>query len=260
MDAFFTSPPDVLLPGAAHLAVALGVASAVAWLRPGSMLRRWRWPLLALLTWTWIGSAPMAANWALTRLEGPLPMIGAAPPPADPASLVVVLASGDVSTRGGERRARPDLAGWERLREGVALWRRTGGQLVIVGGERVGEGGAASIAEAMASLAGEWGVPAHAVRAVSGSTRTREDLQNVAPLVRAHAGPVWLVTSAAHMPRAAGVATALGLAVRPFPCDYRQVPRLTAGAWWPNAGGPALWSEVLYEWIGWGWYRLRGWA
>jgi uncharacterized SAM-binding protein YcdF (DUF218 family) len=258
MRTLFTSSVELLLPGATYLVLGLSAAAVLAWAGRSRWPARWRWGLLALCAWAWVLSTPALANLWLRHLEGPPPTAAQhdADVPRDARTLIVVLASGDVSGRGGTVQARLDLPGWERLLEGVALWRRSGGTLVLVGGA----GDEDSIAAVMARRARELGVPESALQVHSGSTRTHEDLMLVAPAVRDHAGPVWLVTSAMHMPRAAGVAARLGLAVQPRRCDYQQVDRLDWGAWLPNAGGPARFAAVLHEAAGLLYYRVRGWA
>lgn len=251
---FFSSWIDALLPGTVHLLVLLLIAVVMALRRPPRS-KGVRIALGALLAWTWIFSTPGIANHWLKHLEGE--PHAQASPVRDGRTLIVVLASGEVSNRGGPLAARLDPPGMARLAAGVALWRHTGGRLAVVGGK--GTPGL-SLAHTMSMQAQNWGVPEEAIDKYEGSTRTYEDLQLLAPVARAHEGPAWLVTSAMHMPRAMAVAANLGLRLQPYPCDYRQFTRLNWVAWLPNAGAPALFAEVLHEEVGLLYYRLRRWA
>lgn len=260
MQAFFTSWTDALLPVSTYLVLGLCVASVAVWRRRDRWEPLARWLLTGLAAWAWIFSTPAVANLGLRALEGPLPL-EIAPASADEGPpLIMVMASGEVSTRGGSLRARLDDAGWERLLEGVSLWRRVGGTLLFAGDVDGHEGTGASLGQVMARHAIQLGVPASAVRVRSGATRTHDELRAAAPVIQAHAGPVWLVTSAMHMPRALGVANRLGLRVQPHRCDYRQLAEPAWGAWLPNARGALNFADVLHEIIGLAYYNARGWA
>lgn len=259
---FFGSNADALLPVSVYLVALLAALCLMAFVRRGTSTRR-RLLLLAACVWAWTLSVPALGNLWIRHMEGPVQAV--APHPARPGpALILVLASGEISNRGGPLAARLDGNGYARLAAAVSLWRQTGGRLMMAGGLDTpgpdGQPSGSSVAHVMARHAKEWGVPDDAVVVVSGSTRTYEDLVNAAPAVRAHAGPVWLVTSALHMPRALAVTDRLGLQVLPYRCDYRQFSRMNWVAWLPNAGGPAMFASALHEAVGLWYYRARGWA
>lgn len=260
MQALFTSWTDALLPVSTYLVLLLCGGCMVAWRRRDRWGPGVRWLLTGLAAWAWIFTTPAVANLGVRALEGPVPA-RAAPVLADKGSaLIMVMGSGDVSTRGGVLRARLDEAGWERLLEGVALWRRVGGTLLFAG-DVDGDGSpGASLGGVMAHHAAQLGVPSSAIRVRQGASRTHEELRVAAPEIRAHAGPVWLVTSALHMPRTLRVAQRLGLRVQPHRCDYRQLVEPAWGAWLPNARGALVFADVLHEVIGLAYYSARGWA
>jgi uncharacterized SAM-binding protein YcdF (DUF218 family) len=52
----------------------------------------------------------------------------------------------------------------------------------------------------------------------------------------------------------------MGLAVLPYPCDYHAERRLHWRMWLPSNDAYGAFEEVLHEWVGLIWYRLRGWA
>lgn len=251
---------DLLLPLPLYLLAMLGWLSARGfWRRPlGPGLRRLRYPLLAITAWVWVVTMPMTGHWLFQRLEGPLERPADRAVARDERSRIVVLGSGLMYDGDGTLHARLDIHGWERTVEAIALWKRTGGTLVFCGGpdETRGE----SLAGVMRRVALDMGVPDAAIRVSGRSLNTREDLLQARPLLEGGDGPLWLVTSALHMPRALGVASRLGLPVQPFPVDYRQIHGLTWHAWLPNNGTPPRVAAALHELVGRAVYRLRGWS
>jgi len=252
---FFNAPIELPLPGVFHLVAGLVLLALYAWRTSAPALRRWRPWLAALALWAWVFSTPALGNLLVRQLEGPPD----APRPVverHDGSLVIVLGSGQMWAPNGTRLVRLDEHGWERLHAGVALWRQTGGAVLFTGGPPGDDTG--SIAALMGGIARELGVPAEAIRHSPRSRNTYEDLAQVQDEIRRHPGPVWLVTSALHMPRALAVARRLQLDVRPWPVDYRQIADPTWRAWLPHNGGPERFAAALHEIAGLWLYRLRG--
>lgn len=247
-------PVDLLLPGAFYMALALAALAVVALVaRPAWAGPRTRAVLVAASAWSWIFSAPGFANLAISDLEGPVTGMPAGVE-RDERAMVVVLASGNLYAHRGIPLPRLDASGWERLRAGIALWRRTGGTLLLTGGPVAGN----SLAERMREVALEAGIPPEAIAITPGSTNTYEDLFLSRDRIAPHSGRAWLVTSALHQPRALSVARRLGLELKPYRCDFRQLAMPTWRAWFPDDGGPALWAAVLHEWVGRVYYRMLG--
>ncbi len=243
---------DLLLPLPLYLLLLLGVLAWIAWRAgPGAGAHRLRWVWTGGVLWAWLLSAPITSNELIRLIEGDGPPSAAVAMPRDERSLIVVLASGDL-------RPRLDAPGWERLAGAALLWHQTGGGLLFVGGP--GKGDHDSLGGLMARTSRSLGMPADALRFVGGGRTTYEDLVQATPLVRAHNGPVWLVTSALHMPRAQATARRLGWNARPHPVDYQQLDLALLPSCLPSNGGPARLAEALHEVIGRGVYRLRGWS
>lgn len=243
---------DFLLPLPLYLVLVLVFVAITAWRRPARHpLNRMRWLCVGLVLWAWMLSAPSASNELIRAMEGP-PAAATDALARNDQNLIVVLAS-------GELRPRLDQPGWERLHGGIGLWQQAGGQLLMAGGP--GQTNGTSLGALMAQAARDFGVPARTVAYVGGGSNTFEDLQSATALVKQHQGPVWLVTSALHMPRALAVTRRLGWpAVRPHRVDYQAVPPLGAAGWLPSNGGPARMAEVLHEIVGRMFYRLKGWS
>lgn len=252
-------PVAWLMPGPAPLALLLAALCVAAWRRPPGPRPALLRAALGLATaWCWILATPAVGNLLVRDLEGDRPASQDAPPRAGSDTLIVVLASGRLFTGSGEPRPEFDADGWDRFHAALGLWRRTGGTLLFTGGP--GHGPADSFGHLMERLAIDAGVPSSAIRVTTGSRTTFEDLREASAVIRAHAGPSVLVTSAMHMPRALAVARALGLRMTPHRCAYRQIVTPTWKAWLPNNGTPDLWRDALHEVLGLRYYRLRGWA
>ncbi|MEO8296919.1 MAG: YdcF family protein [Burkholderiales bacterium] len=243
---------DFLLPLPLYLVLVLMLITAMAWRRPARhRLHRARWLCVGLVAWAWVLSAPSASNELIRAMEG-APAAATETPARDQQTLIVVLAS-------GELRPRLDQSGWERLHGGIRLWQQTDGQLLMAGGPGLSE--RTSLGAQMVQAARDFGMPARALAYVGGGANTVEDLQSATALVKQHQGPVWLVTSALHMPRALAVTRRLDWpAVRPHRVDYQAVPPLGAAGWLPSNGGPTRMADVLHEIVGRMFYRLKGWS
>lgn len=75
------------------------------------------------------------------------------------------------------------------------------------------------------------------------------------------AAGLWiLVTSARHMPRAAGAFREAGWRILPYPVDYTTPDRTGWIDVRNAAAGMTSLNRGLREWIGLVWYRLRGWS
>jgi uncharacterized SAM-binding protein YcdF (DUF218 family) len=259
---FFAGVADALAPNAAHAALALGLACALAWRRAApAWLRRGRYLLALVTAWAWVVSSPQLVNRALIATEGVRDDATACRVAAGPMPpLFVVLGSGELWNPDGTPRARLDFEGWKRVRHAVAMWRTHGGTLLLAGGP--GAGAEGSLAGTMAAFAAELGVPTQAIRLAGGSQDTREDIAAAAAAVRAHGGPVLLVTSALHMPRARAVAARQGLDLAPCISDWLQIPGLAVNAptVLPHSASTGRSYALLREWLATIAYRLRGWT
>jgi uncharacterized SAM-binding protein YcdF (DUF218 family) len=119
-----------------------------------------------------------------------------------------------------------------------------------------------SEAAAMRDFLVELGVPATAVVLEERSRNTRENALYTAEVLQAQGiGPVLLVTSALHMPRALATFQAAGVDAIPAATDFEviQRPRVLLD-WLPDAEALAASTRALKEYLGLWVYRHRGWA
>lgn len=118
-------------------------------------------------------------------------------------------------------------------------------------------------ADEMRNLLEEWGVPDSAIVVEDRSINTHENAMFTRELLEPSGiGHIILVTSAAHMPRAAATFRKVGFDMIPVPADFltgweRQI---SVFDWFPGTGALRDSSKAMHEWLGFWVYRFRGWA
>ena len=247
----FSNPVDILLPTPVHLLLLL-LALTVAAFRCRVRLRRWRWLLLLATAWTWTVLTPAVAFWLAGMLEDDF----RAAVPGE-ARFVVVLASGNSYESSLRGEYQLDQAGLRRTLAGIAAWRRQDDAALVFSGASWREE-PQPVSVRMGALAAALGVPRARLIVETESVNTYENLRNIGRLLP-RGEPFLLVTSALHMPRAMAVARSLGLEAHPVPCDFRARRDFGWRAWLPNSRALPLMAWTLHEWLGRGYYRLRGW-
>jgi uncharacterized SAM-binding protein YcdF (DUF218 family)/lysophospholipase L1-like esterase len=198
----------------------------------------------------WTGVAGGVALVLLARLainESTIPDRLLAPMLLDDSSAqadaIVVLGAGVIG------HCVPNLNGMRRVLLGAKLFRDGRAPLLVVtGGSR---GKHCPVAEAMAQLALDSGVPADKLMLERQSLSTHENGERTAPLLRErNVSRILLVTDRLHMRRAAGVFRHLGFAV-----DPSAVP-LYEG----HVDNVSILSMGIREAAALAYYRLRGWT
>jgi uncharacterized SAM-binding protein YcdF (DUF218 family) len=253
---FFTVP--------VYLLVLFGFGAVLAWRQgPQTPLHRWRFVLAILAALSLLLGIPIMPNAFVNHVERTHPV------PTE-AQLATWIAQGTpeivVLSGGWFRRVESGYEvemgsnSWERTWAAVGLWRRTGGTLIFTGAPL--PDGSDSVAQHMATVALQLGVPASSLRVETHSRNTFENLVFTARQfkLRRTPRPIILLTSALHLPRAAAIARHMGLVVLPYPCDYHAERRLHWRMWLPSNDAYGAFEEVLHEWVGLIWYRMRGWA
>ena len=153
--------------------------------------------------------------------------------------------------------------GIDRLLHGLRLYRAgkapvlvfSGGALTLLTGSTLSE------AEQLLQLAVECGVDSAAVILEDRSRNTHENALYVQRILSERGMQrVLLVTSASHMRRAVAAFQAQGVEVIPAPTDVRVTDRGFSPLWLvPTANGLEKSSIAIKEYMGWWFYRLRGW-
>jgi len=111
-------------------------------------------------------------------------------------------------------------------------------------------------------LLAEWDIPPAAIQIESGSINTRENAtRSYQALAPRGIRRILLVTSAMHMPRAAGAFRKAGFEVTAVPADFRSGwgESTTLEKLQPSANNLVNCDAALHEWLGIVIYRLRGW-
>lgn len=147
-----------------------------------------------------------------------------------------------------------NLASLRRLFGAVQLHRRQpDSPLVLVGGGKYRP----SEAQLMTALAQEMGVDEVIVRNETESADTWENAMHVGAMQPPLAQPVWLVTSALHMPRARIAFEAAGIKTCAWPVDYRARALRGPADFLPSSSAIALSEAALHEMFGMLYYRWR---
>ena len=198
--------------------------------------------------WLLLCATPAFTQGLQRWLEG---QYDARPAASYPAADAIVVLGGEKlpaetpSDAGSETDART------RVGFGYLLYRAGRAPAVFLSGE--GDAGP------MAAALERQGVPPAALRLETASRTTYENARNTAMLLRQEGRhTILLVTSPAHMPRAAASFEKQGLRVIPAPALAPSA--VPMAPWQPRRA--MLWdaSHALHEYIGLWVYRWRGWA
>jgi uncharacterized SAM-binding protein YcdF (DUF218 family) len=244
----------LLPPGVMIVVALLGFIIQIRWVIIGNIVVALS--VVALL----ILSLPFTGYQLMEEIESRFPPVAlnGIKKPGGQAGAIVILGGGrytDAREFGaGDGVNQPTL---ERLRYGARLHRLTGLPILVTGGAPYGE----AVPEASLmqnALVQDFQVKAKWVENNSGTTY--ENAKNTGVILRA-AGVhcAYLVTHAAHMPRAAWAFKATGIATRPAPMGYTTLDkqeRNTLG-YFPSMDSLQRSSTALRERFGLMWYKYK---
>lgn len=244
----------LLPPGIIIVFALLGFLVQIRWQLPGSLI------VFASVGALLVLSLPLTGHQLMQDLESrfpPLRLTAAADAGGRPGA-IVILGAGRYTEApehgGSDSVSRLAL---ERLRYGAYLHRLTGLPILVSGGSPYGE--AVSEAELMqASLVSDFRVE---VKWVEGKSANTYENARYAKTMLAQAGVrrVYLVTHAAHMPRAVWAFESQGISAVPAPMGFTTLgkqDRETLG-YFPSASGLQLSSGALRERLGLFWYQRK---
>lgn len=220
--------------------------------------RRFLTIAVALLLLLNVLSTRFISGLALRSLESPFPATEGIPESTD---TIVVLGGSLVTESIAEARVRLGTTSVTRCLYAARLYRKAGRcRVIVAGGHMSPLLPNATLAAAMRDFLVEVGVNAVDITLEPDSTTTWENAVNVKPLLeRDGRSRVWLVTEATHMRRSAQCFRAQQIDVVPAPCAHRALlMSLGPGSFLPTSTGIAQVDEVVHEWLGIAWYRLRG--
>ncbi len=235
-----------------------------AWLLGRVWQRHWRvlpLPLLAWLILTVIACTP-AASMLLARLEAKTPRAALSELPL--ADAIVCLGGGALPSQ-VEPTGLHLMPAADRISTALSLLAARKAPLLVLGGGGVEDEEMMVHSEADQLLLAlqRLGAPTEAMLSLGVCQHTRDEAEKVSALARARNWrQVLLVTSAGHMPRAAGTFETAGVKVIPVPCNYISGPHRIGGRKWfhlPDADGFGLFAVWVHEVCGTLVYQNRGW-
>jgi len=235
--------PELFLP----LGVSLMLLAFGLW-------RTRRWPVVTAFLLLLVASNPLVAGVLMRLAEGHAVRLAASDVP--PADAIVVLSAGRVVAPG----SRP-VSEWveaDRFFGGLELWRAGKAPLLVfTRPPSVGLPENQTEGDLLASLARELSVPADRILLTAFVSNTADEARETATLLPQGAR-ILLVTSAFHMPRARRQFEAAGLAVEPFPVDFRESARhgWTIMDIVPSPNTLGITHTALREWYGRAFYRM----
>ncbi len=214
--------------------------------------------ILFSATGLYLLSTPYIAVNLAQILEQSVEVLNLESPKDSVPELLIVLGGGRrINAVEYEGSDRPSPRAMERLLYGAALARRTNIPLMISGG-RVLPGEHDSEAQLMSAvLENELQVPVKWQE--SASRTTWENAMNSRALLPVSIQKVALVTHAMHMQRAVFAFELAGFDVTPAPTGFHQLNNYLPfwAQWLPDSRHLTLSRDVLHEWLGLAWYRLR---
>ncbi len=222
--------------------------------------RRWSSVLCILLGIAGVlGAMPLGANLLIESLEQRTPSNSDCASEAASETIVVLAGGSDRAALDASDVTALGVASLRRTLSAVALWRsRKAPALVIIGGPSFR--GVAADSELMRTIAETMGVPADVIRIETTSQNTWENARGAAGLLNPPSR-ISLVTSAAHMPRAAFAFEHAGFRVCPCPTDSRFVAFGLPGYLVPQTSAAIKTTQALHEWVGlayYHWLAFRG--
>ena len=221
------------------------------------------WPIWLALGLFWLGSTPWISDHLVRWSEANA--VRQAASSMDKAQAIVVLSEGRVLASGSAAKSEWNdsdrfWGGIELYQAGKSPW------LIFTGGWVPWQTELAPEGEVLRVWARSQGIPDSAIHVTGKVTNTAEEAAAVAallpkfrPLEGTKPKTILLVTSAFHMPRAQRLFEQAGLAVLPYPVDFKVSARnsFTAMDLLPSAGA---WQRTEMAWrelLGRAWYATR---
>ncbi len=204
-------------------------------------------------------STPVGSGLLIGPLENSYPDLSVQ---AAPQVQAIVVLGGGVRAAGG-RHSEPEMAN-DRLRMAMALYDAGKAPLIVFSGGNIGflGGGRETEAVSGARIMESLRITARAILEEGASRNTRENAEFTWRMLSPRGiRRILLVTSAMHMPRAAGLFRHAGFDVIAAPCDHlsgRGEPSLVF-RFIPEADNIAAATNALREYAGLVVYRMRGW-
>jgi uncharacterized SAM-binding protein YcdF (DUF218 family) len=215
------------------------------------------WITLLVLLY-WVLSTPIAAITLVDLFSPDVPPVMSKADARGATAIVLLSAGMDVHRSRGASYGAPTREGSLRVLEAARLHRVLGGLPIIATG---GHGASQhSEADLMAHHLEQLGVPAQHIIKEEKSTNTRDHAMLVPPLLKQHGIEQFvLVTSQQHIARA--LAAFRGAGANPMP-STPEVYVARGGVlemYLPSRNGLHASEAMIYDLMGWVYYKARGW-
>ena len=202
---------------------------------------------------------PVTSQYLIGQLEKQYPSYKASDAPQADAILIL---GGAVALPQHPRVDLELVGSSDRIRYASQLYQQSkASKIVISGGNVFEQSNLRGEAYYIAQLLMEWGVPREDILFEEKSRNTYQNATLIKPLLQSNKlSKVLLVTSATHMPRAFAVFKAQGIDVIPAPTDILVTSSNDPDIfnWIPNAQALSSTTWILKEYLGWYYYKLRG--
>ncbi|HYG35805.1 MAG TPA: YdcF family protein [Clostridia bacterium] len=219
----------------------------------------------------WLGIAVLMVcgnGWLIGAMTRHLEWKNLPPQPVPKTDCILILSGGVMNRVAPRPTVEVDNAG-DRVIYGAHLYRQGVAPYVVCTGN-VATGGIAPrpASDDMAEMLEMLGVPDGAILKETKSENTHQHGRNLTPVFKDKGFKrVLLITSAMHMPRSLGVFRRACPEIEfiPAPTDFHATERLPK-AWYreltalvPTPRNLLEFSEVMHEYLGIAYYRMRGW-
>jgi uncharacterized SAM-binding protein YcdF (DUF218 family) len=237
----------------------VGLAAGVAWLWLATRASAPRWFLTVLLAAYLAASVHGCATFISAPLIRGFHTFAVADAPPAPRA-IVLLGAGARTVHGRSQRIGVlTLGGAARVLEAARVFHLVGGPIVSSGGAPEGRDMIPE-AETMRRALLELGVPDSAILLESESKVTRDEAVLTAQILGQRGiTSCILVTSDVHMRRALATFRRAGLNVVPAIAENPIAFERLSRTWLPTQQALEFSQEVVHEYVGLIWYRLRGW-
>ena len=206
-----------------------------------------------------ISALPQTPHYLIKNLERQFPTFTALDAPQADAVLIL---GGALALPQFPRLDLELLGSSDRIRYASKLYKANKAKkIVIAGGNVFPQKEIRGEAYYISQLLIEWGVPEESILFEEQSRNTFQNAKYAKPILEKHnLEKVLLVTSATHMPRAYAVFKAQGIDVIAAPTDYLVTDNDNPEVfnWIPTASALSGTTWILKEYIGWWYYKFRG--
>ncbi len=227
---------------------------ALAFLLLALVVRR-RWPVLGAIVVLYAFSTQWVADRLFAYIEGPGPKLAVQ---ALPKTDAVVVLSGMLATPAAVPNGYEWSGAADRFFDGLAAFQAGKAPLLVfTAGKLPWERHASNEGARLVQKAHQLGVPMPNIRLTAPVENTADEAREVAKLL-GNKKRIILVTSAFHMPRAAGLFEHQGFDVVRFAVDYRVEERQTTPMTFvPDADALDKSSDAIRELLGRAYYAIK---